>query len=152
MSEGLVAVRTREGWGYLDRSGRGAIAPRFEEAGDFSGGLAPARLPGEPCGYVDRAGAFAIPPRFRACRPFSGGLARVDLATGPDQAEAVAFVDRSGRVVVEGARAEPPFRDAEDFDGGLAAVGVGGSLQLAGQGVQLGYIDTTGRYVWAPRE
>jgi len=152
MSEGLVAARTRAGWGYLDRSGRGAIQPRFAEAGDFSGGLAPARLPGEPCGYIDRSGAFAIAPRFRACRPFSDGLARVDLAADAEQAEAVAFIDRTGRVVVEGGRAEPPFRDALDFEGGLAAVGVGGSPQMAGQGVQLGYIDTAGRYVWVPRE
>lgn len=152
MAEGLIAVRTGGLWGYLDAQGRGAIAPRLEQAGDFSEGLAPAREEGPLCGYLDRTGAFAIPPRFRSCGPFSGGLARVDLATGPLERGRIAFVDRAGAVVIEGARAEPPFDSAEDFADGLAAVGVGGEPSLAGDGVLLGYVDRTGAYVWKPRQ
>ena len=43
-SEGLAAVQFGEGgagkWGFIDKSGRTVIAPKFDWAGDFSGGLA----------------------------------------------------------------------------------------------------------------
>lgn len=151
MSEGLVAVRAGASWGFLDPEGRAAIPLQFEWAGDFSGGLAPAKEPGGGCGYVDRTGAFAIPPRFRDCAPFADGLARVDLARDAHDAEHVAFVDRAGKVVIDGAAARPPFDTAESFAGGLAAVGSGGAPHLAGAGGPLlGYVDATGSYVWKP--
>ncbi len=42
-SDGLAAVRCGGLWGYVDRSGRMLIAPRFLEAGEFVDGLAPVR-------------------------------------------------------------------------------------------------------------
>jgi hypothetical protein len=152
MSEGRIAVRTGGKWGYLDAGGRGAIAPRFEWAGDFHDGLAAAADENGLCGYVDASGAFVLPPRWRACGPFSAGRARVDLATDALEAERVAFIDRAGRVVIEGARADPPFDSAEDFRDGLAAVAAGGEPALAGDGVRLGYVDASGRWVWKPTE
>lgn len=152
MSEGLVAVKAGGRWGYLDAEGRGAIPPRLEWAGDFREGLAPARDESGRCGYLDPSGAFALPPRWRACGPFSGGRARVDLATADEEAERIAFVDRAGRVVVEGARASPPFDAADDFRDGLAAVGAGGDPAHAGSGVRLGYVDASGRWIWKPAE
>jgi WG repeat protein len=149
-SEGLVAVRVGEKWGYLDTAGRGVIPPRFEAAGEFSDGLAPAQEDAGRCGYVDRSGAFAIPPRFEACHRFSDGLARVLLAGAEGEASGVAFIDRSGRPVIVGADLRPPFDAAEDFVNGLAAVGQGGEPYLAGAGVSLGYVDRTGAYVWPP--
>jgi hypothetical protein len=62
----------------------------------------------------------------------------------------VAFIDREGKVVVAGAQASPPFDFAEDFQGGLAAVGKGGPPHLAGSGTLLGYVNRAGRYVWKP--
>jgi len=152
--DGLAPVRVRGRWGYIDPSGRPAIAPRFGEAGDFSEGLAAVKtLDSDRCGYVDRAGAYVIEPRFAACRPFSGGLARVDLSERPEDGERVAFVDRAGKVVIRGDGTRPPFLAAEDFVDGLAAVGVGGPIADAGPGgASLGYIDTAGRWVWPPTQ
>lgn len=149
-SEGLIAVRAGGKWGYLDAAGHGVIAPRFEWAGEFSEGLAPVGDDSGRCGYVDRTGAFAIPPRFGACHPFSGGLARVDLAKDEGEAPQVAFVDRTGTPKIVGRDLRPPFDTAEDFVNGLAAVGQGGEPFLAGNGVNLGYVDRTGAYVWTP--
>lgn len=151
-SEGLVPVRVGRSWGYVDRDGRGVIAPAWEWAGPFAGGLAPVRDADGRCGYVDRSGRLAVAARFRTCGAFSGGLARVDLATSDGEAERVAFVDRTGRVAIEGAKLDPPFDSAEDFEGGLAAVGVGGEPRLAGRGTRIGYVDPSGRYVWKPTE
>jgi hypothetical protein len=150
MSEGLIAVRLDLAWGYADARGEPAIPLRFHRAGDFREGLAPAWTDRGRCGFIDRKGEFAIPPRFRECAPFSGGLARVDLAEAEGAAERVAFVDRTGKPVVVGPEADPPFDSAQDFEDGLAAVGAGGAPWLAGPGVTLGYIDTSGRYVWKP--
>jgi hypothetical protein len=151
MSEGLIAVRLDLTWGYADARGEPAIPLRFHRAGDFRQGLAAAWTDRLKCGYVDRTGAFAIPPRFRDCGPFAEGLARVDLAETEGAAERVAFIDRTGKAVVLGTEADPPFDSAEDFEDGLAAVGSGGMPWLAGNGVvALGYVDPTGRYVWKP--
>lgn len=152
-SEGLVAVRVENRWGYVDAAGTPVIPLRFEWAGDFSGGLAPARVDRVLCGYIDRGGAFAIPARFKACRPFVGGLARVDLG-GELDAPHPGFIDRSGKVVIDGRTASPPFDAASDFANGLAAVASGGAVEAvdpeAAAGPLLGYVDATGRYVWKP--
>jgi hypothetical protein len=151
LSEGLLAVRLADRWGYLDAGGRPAIPLRFARAGDFSGGLAPATDDAGLCGYIGRDGRFVVPPRFGECAPFSGDRARVDLEADPHGADRVAFVDRSGRVVFAGADLEPPFDAAEDFSNGLAAVGSGGPPHLAGLGgTWLGYVDPDGRWVWKP--
>jgi hypothetical protein len=152
-SEGLVAVRPRDRWGYVDGDGTPVIPLRYRWAGDFSEGLAPAREDRVLCGYIDRTGAFAIPARFRECRPFSNGLARVDLA-GEFDAPRVGFIDRAGKPVFEGADADPPFDSALDFAGGLAAVGQGGPVFTAApeaaSGPLLGYVERSGKYVWKP--
>jgi len=150
LSEGLVAVRTGGGWGYLDAAGRGVIAPRFDAAGEFASGLAPVTDESGLCGYIDRGGAFALPPSFRTCGPFSGGLARVDLGRTESDREHWAFIDRTGRVAIDGAALRPGFDSAADFDEGLAAVGLGGEPHLAGTGPLLGYVNPAGRYVWPP--
>ena len=152
-AEGLVPVRLDRLWGYADSQGRPAIPLQFAWAGDFSEGLAPARKDRVKCGYIDHTGGFAIGERFRECRPFADGLARVDLG-GESDAPRVGFIDRTGKVVIVGGEAEPPFDTALDFAHGLAAVGQGGSVSTVGPeaptGPRLGYVDRTGRYVWKP--
>jgi hypothetical protein len=147
-SESLVAVRSQGRWGYVDRAGRGVIRPRFSGAGEFSEGLAPVSEQTWVCGYTDRSGTLVIPARFRLCHPFHDGRARVEIL-GPDpKRPQPAFIDRTGRIVIEGAAATPPFETAEDFVDGLAAVEAPG----AAGGRKLGYVDTAGRYVWPPAE
>jgi hypothetical protein len=65
-SEGLCAFEDG-GWGYLDRTGAVAIAPRFEEAVEFRGGLAEVWIrEGDDAAsyrYVDRAGNVVWEPK-----------------------------------------------------------------------------------------
>jgi len=82
-----VATPGNAKWGYLDRTGKWAIKPRFEIATDFSDGLAAVEVstgkePGqkEPTykwGYIEHSGNFAIPPQFFGAKPFRNGVARV---------------------------------------------------------------------------
>jgi len=151
-SDGRMAVELEGAWGYVDGRGVPAIPLRYEWAGDFAEGLGPVKERSGRCGYVDRQGNTVIAARYRACGVFSSGRARVDLAATASDAERVAFIDRQGKVVFEGASATPLFLRAEDFVNGLAAVGVGGDPHLAGTGPLLGYVDPDGRYVWPPSE
>jgi hypothetical protein len=144
LSEGLIAVRHRARWGYVDRAGRGVIRPRFSGAGEFSDGLAPVYEQAWTCGYADPTGKLVIPARFRLCHAFSNGRARVEIL-GPDpKIPQPGFIDNKGALVIDGAAATPPFSSAKDFADGLAAVE---ALGKSG-GTRLGYIDTAGRYVW----
>ena len=59
--EGLATVRTDDGWGYVDATGRMVIPPQFDAAGAFQGGLAPVRALGKR-GYITRTGEFVLAP------------------------------------------------------------------------------------------
>jgi hypothetical protein len=55
-SEGVVPFRKQfDKWGYMDRMGKIVIGPRFDWAGNFSGGVAPALLDGV-CSHIDKTG------------------------------------------------------------------------------------------------
>ena len=96
-SEGLLAVnRTEEPVlcssfgqcrvGYMDKTGKMAIAPKFSAAKNFSEGLAAVALFGDHEGhspvfwswvYIDKTGKVIIPTEFRDAKSFSEGLAPV---------------------------------------------------------------------------
>ena len=84
-------------YGYLDLTGRVAIAPQFAEAIEFNEGLAPVRQvktsrgpakddpgglndkAGDMWGYIDKTGQYIIKPQFNDTYPFRGGVARVHV-------------------------------------------------------------------------
>ena len=86
------------------RTGRFAIAPRFEGAESFAEGLAAVRLGGK-WGFVDKHGRMVIPPRFNPDQPeyragFSGGLAPVNFTAGGMGAK-WGFIDATGAMAIE---------------------------------------------------
>jgi hypothetical protein len=99
-------------WGFADAEDRFVIAPRFDDAGEFSQGLAPVKL-GELWGFVERSGKLAIAPAYDEVAPFSEGLARVRNGEG------WRFIDRQGKPL-----ATLPFVFVADFHEGLARVGM----------------------------
>jgi hypothetical protein len=155
-------------WGYIDKSGKQVIDFSFESASSFKKGIAVVSTK-EGYGYIDPSGKFVIPPKFRLAWEFSEGLARVTVETGQ-----MAFIDRSGQLVfsvpdggwadpfsegfanvrIRGTDGEdrwgyidqtgkfaipPEFRMAEPFRHGLAA---------ATRGIETGYINKMGHFVW----
>src|SRR5260370_4937845 len=90
-SEGLAALATSHGFGYISTKGEWAIKPQFAEAGNFSEGLAAVtrqRLqqdakvkhpkftyPGG--GYIDKNGTLAIPFQYYGGTDFRSGHACV---------------------------------------------------------------------------
>lgn len=162
-SEGL-ALAMRKGekhWGYIDISGKFAIAPRFPnypqgEAYSFSDGLARVEIKGRT-GYIDHSGEFVIQPRLLEGQDFHEGFARV-VTEGPcgylpegacaefktvgrDLGREAGyckftFIDKTGRIITE-----RRFDYAREFSEGLAAVKIENLW---------GFIDTSGAVVIAP--
>ncbi|HKR02437.1 MAG TPA: WG repeat-containing protein [Pyrinomonadaceae bacterium] len=167
-SEGLArfAVSGKgEGYlpqGFMDKTGKVVIEPKFEGAGDFSEGLAavmffkPPKVPDyekdEPfdAGFIDRTGKIVIKPQFEYYQPFSEGLAFV-LIRGK-----MGAIDKTGQVRIRPQfdLHEPrygPYSGVLDyfkewrpwmFSEGLAAVS---------RGNLWGYVDKTGKLVIPPR-
>ncbi len=129
-SGGLAAVRRHGKWGYVDTEGRFVIEPAYTSAGDFAEGLAGVTTgpwPHETLVYIDRTGRVKLRPEavagFTICHPdgaashtFRDGLVRLEVAAsepacrasgaataaGPRVYPHVVYLDRHGRVVIEG--------------------------------------------------
>jgi len=106
----LLLIRRNGLYGYADSSGRQVIAPRFDEAGQFSEGLAAVRV-GDNWGYVDVTGVTVITPQFESADRFSEGLAAVELS------QRFGYIGRDGKFAIP-AR----FERAKAFSDGLAIV------------------------------
>ena len=126
-------------FGYIDEQGQVVVPAQFDEAQDFSEGLAAIafnagkkskhefRRP-RRWGYIDRGGRMVITPQFRMARPFSGGLAAVQNL----QAK-WGYINPDGKIIVPF-----QFEDAASFSEGKAAV------QIA---EKFGFIDRTGTLI-----
>jgi hypothetical protein len=153
-SEGLVPISVGGKWGFMDRTGKLVIEAKFEDAENFSAGLAPVKVHNEETvwcpadesgnrsgatmmwGYIDKTGKTVIPAVFNSAEPFSEGVAAVRKC---DQAY---FIDQSGKTVIKG-----NFTYASTFSGGLARFET-----LTKDGLLSGYVDRTGKLVWGPEK
>jgi hypothetical protein len=120
MSEGFApAAVAGNTWGYLHKASANFLWPgRFQDALNFSQGLAPVKIQGK-WGYIDRAGRVIVEPAYDAAFPFRGqyavmreGEKRGFLRVDP-QAGVSVFIP--GR-----------YEDAFRFTEGLAPVKIGG--------------------------
>lgn len=116
-SEGLAAVKTRKGWGFIDKSGQMCIRPNrnITIRHGFSEGLCAVESEYSGYGYIDRHGELIIGPQYTCCMSFSEGLAAVNL-NGK-----WGYVDRAGIVKIPF-----DFVSAESFADGIAAAKLSG--------------------------
>ncbi|MHC4117359.1 MAG: WG repeat-containing protein [Planctomycetota bacterium] len=158
-SEGLAAVAVADSptavhlakrypgggkFGYIDRTGKLVIKPRFDWAYAFSDGMARVRI-GVPregkFGFIDKTGTLAIQPRFVDARDFSEGFAIVNIGgkrkDGSVEGGKWGFVDTSGKVIIV-----PDADNIGDFCDGLARISVG---------EECGFVDKTGRIAIEPK-
>lgn len=117
-------------WGFIDKTGRTIIGMQFNDASDFSEGLAPVKV-GDKWGYIDKTGKMVISPQFDLASDFREGLAAVWVE------KKVGYIDKTGKLVIN-----PQFDFAHSFREGLAAVKVGDKW---------GYINKTGKIVIKPQ-
>ncbi|MEP6961121.1 MAG: WG repeat-containing protein [Acidobacteriota bacterium] len=153
-------------WSYIDKSGKRLFASDFEQAQDFSEGLAAVKVAGK-WGFIDKRGIFLITPRYPSAEGFSNGLAFVndgttsgfidtsgtmrfttkyansfseDLAAVSDGHGTYMYLDKNGQQAIP-----ETFGAATSFIHGLAHV------QLMGDDGELAYIDHTGKHVFTYR-
>jgi WG containing repeat len=72
----LFPIYENDKTGFMNAKGENVIPPIYHSAGEFSEGLAAARLNGT-YGYINSTGAFIIPPSFDYATPFREGIAIV---------------------------------------------------------------------------
>jgi hypothetical protein len=130
-------------YGFIDRTGRFRIPPRYNGAGQFSEGVAYVWFwEGDKRrdGIVDPNGNFTELPATNDYEfIFHDGLARFQTPSG--QERKYGYMDKAGRV-----RVEPQFFDAGHFSEGLAWVRV-----QQGSEWLYGFIDKTGKFVIEPQ-
>ena len=117
-SEGLAGVKIKRKWGYIDDKGKFVTAFIFDDVEDFSEGLAAVKIK-KKWGFINIKGEFIIQPKFdetwQVPNPyyFSESLSAVRIN------EKWGFINKKGEFIIE-----PKFDSAENFDNGLAKVGI----------------------------
>ena len=145
-SEGLARVRAgdRDEWGYINHAGKVVIKMIYEGAGDFHEGLARVALGTMAfddktgrMGFVNKSGALVIRPQFWIAGNFSGGLASACVEDkGSPFPFKCGYIDKRGKWAIE-----PAFMFIlGDFKGELAS---------ACTSEKCGYINRSGKFVWA---
>jgi hypothetical protein len=133
---------TRYRYGYIDMTGTLTIPPQFEEAEDFSEGLAVVKVHTERegyrtvqdrYGYIDKTGRMAIPAKFYAAGNFSEGL-----ASFCEEGVGCGFMNHAGRMVF---MLQAGLTAPSEFHDGLATVFITTTDNY-------GFIDHTGRLVY----
>jgi hypothetical protein len=134
--------------GYIDRTGKIAIPLQFNEAYDYSEGLARVVV-GDKFGFIDQTGKIVIQPQFGFARDFTEGLA--PMSDDPIDGK-WGYLDKSGKVVIP-----QQFKLAKNFSEGLAPVEVerAGGLVHNRTGTRFlslwGYINRAGELVIPPQ-
>lgn len=161
-SEGLVAVKVKKKYGFIDRNGKFIIKPKFDYADNFSEGLASVRI-GCNYGYIDTKGKIVIQPQYSFAGKFSDGLASASLAKSNGinvrskgknyqlcsfrHPGLIGYVDKTGKMIIE-----QQFGFGFDFSNGIAQVSFGEPWDVIGAIGRRGYIDKEGKYIWNPTE
>ncbi len=118
-------------WGFMNPKGQVVIPAKFNEVRDFHEGLAAFRQ-GYLWGYLTPSGEIAIPAAYLEAYPFSHHLARVITDEGR-----TLFITPSGKSAFD-----LHCSEAGNFRNGLAKIRQNGKV---------GYIDTLGQVVIAPK-
>jgi hypothetical protein len=164
INEELYVIRDNGRYGYINRSGLVIIKPKFEDAYNFSEGLARVAVQ-HKYGFIDKRGNMVIEAVFGDAGDFSEGLARVSVdnkygfidkkgnAAIPMEYELVSeFSEGVAGVYIQGKwgyinnkgemTIQPKFNNAGFFKGGLAP---------ASDNELYGYINNKGQYVIEPK-
>lgn len=96
--------------GFVDRSLKVLVAPKFDELYDMSEGMAAFGEKGK-LGFIDKQGKVIIPAKYNSAAPFREGVARVQNAAG------WGFIDKNGKTIIS-----HQYKDANSFSEGAAVV------------------------------
>jgi hypothetical protein len=136
----LLPIVENGKWGFMDTTGKVAIAPRLPDQTSFHDGLARSQDDGKTI-FIDPAGKIVLRPAFDIVRDFSEGLAAVNI--GEQRYPVIGVIEKTGRwgyIDKTGKLALPmKFTQADGFSEGLAAVHLG---------QRAGFIDHRGKMMF----
>lgn len=136
LSEGLIAAKKNQFWGYLDATGKEVLPFKYYKAHSFSEGLAAVQNSFSSLMYfIDTKGNTVIGEKFTNAKAFSQGLAPVQIFR--DNKYLWGYINKKGEEVIA-----PQFKTAEPFSEGRAAVGEGSAFKTT-----WGFIDKKGTLV-----
>lgn len=139
-SEGLAPVRGEETWSFVDRTGE-VVFGGFDFAWGFCEGWASVKPKGsEQMVYIDRTGAVVLSPGFERAACFREGLADME------KDGKVGYIDKTGAWVIPPTW-DDPQSSASRFRHGRAMVG----RRDAEGRLERGFVDRTGKVIYAPR-
>ncbi len=133
----LFPIRDGSKIGFIDRSGKVVVTPRFDSSGEFSEGLARVTV-GSLSGYIDATGKMRIEPSYTVAPEFTNDRAIVMSQDGK-----YSIIDRTGRTI-----AAIPYRPLGTFHQGLCKM-----QRPRGEKspVAYGYFDRDGKTVIEPQ-
>ena len=139
-SEGLAPLLLGNRYGFINKTGKVAIKPQFDEVRAFKGGISIFRIGGSwglggKWGVVNRTGKIIIKAQFDDMYDFKDGLAAVKVGSK------WGFIDTTGKVVIA-----PKYDDVGAFDSGLARAIIGVFPKFT----KYSYIDKTGKTIIKP--
>ena len=125
-------IKSGDKWGYVDVKGNYVINSQFDDAYNFSDGLALFKSNDGKYGFINEEGNYIINPIYKDAGKFSEGLACVVMENGKPQ-----YINKEGKIVfsVDDAEYCSTFKD------GMAQIKVKGKW---------GYIDKTGKVIINP--
>lgn len=123
----LFKIRANDRFGFIDSTGEVIIKPIFHSAGEFSEGVASARLNGT-YGYIDETGGFIIQPQFDYAEPFRDSIAKVYIDSN------LYFINHKGEYISENST-----KDKRTYKNGRAIIET--------ETKKYGLIDTNGKMI-----
>ena len=124
-SEGYASLQINEKWGYIDKTGKIAIEPKYDMAYSFTDGLALVSEGGRE-GFIDTDGNYVIKLTDKVdYASFSDGYALIR------KGNKWGFIDKKGNIVIK-----PAFYGAADFKEGFASI-----MEKVGDKYLSGYIN-----------
>lgn len=133
-SEGLIAFKDpKNKWGYLDQTRKVVIAPQYDKATEFIGGMAVVGVNNslyEEFGIINKTGQYLLKPKYHRIQPLQNGLFITEYSVY------YGLLNKNLDVVLE------KYRDIDcSPDGWVRAVDIGGDIV---------YLDQSGKKVLIP--
>jgi hypothetical protein len=111
---GLFPIKEFGKWGYINSNGKTVIKCQFDDAGEFSEGLAKIRKD-TLFGFIDTTGKIIIEPQFYQAAYFSDGLCNITIKK--DTTFQYGFIKKDGSVAFT-----TSYEDASFYSNGRALV------------------------------
>ncbi|MCH2247882.1 MAG: WG repeat-containing protein, partial [Crocosphaera sp.] len=149
--EGLAAVKKDGKWGYINKIGKLVIPYQFDEAKEFSEGLAQVSYHEKEdgkttyihdVGYINKKGEVIIPFEFSYGQYFSNGLAPVQQYNQELGGYKYGYINKTGRWVIP-----CQFDFAQPFHNGFAEVTINRSFKQC-----VGAINAQGEFIVYPQD